>query len=486
VIFAGLGKRNMKQHALDDHKNTLLRSLPKIDEVMLLLEKRDVFSKTPRNIVRSVCRSVVEELRQEILKTDAEGKDLRLPSAEQVADGATRILKGLHEYRLRRVVNATGVILHTNLGRAPLCNDAVERLVEIAKGYSNLEYDLVKGERGLRYDHVQKILCELSGAEDALVVNNNAAALLLSLNTLAEGKEVIVSRGELVEIGGEFRIPEVMEKSGARLREVGTTNRTRLADYEKAIGPETRLILKVHTSNFKIVGFTEDAVLPSLVALGKTCGIPVMYDLGSGCFAELDCYGLEREPTVTDVLETGVSIITFSGDKLLGGPQAGIILGRRNILQEIKQNPLNRALRIDKLTLAALEATMMQYFQPERAMSRLRVLKALTEPLKDVDKRAKKLFSLLRKEHWEGVIMSVKKGFSMSGGGSLPTQEIPTILLSLVSKHLSPSNLEKRLRYLEIPIITRIADDEVLFDLRTIEEEEFSSIRNGLRQIFSS
>lgn len=476
----------MKKHAIDDHKNTLLRNLPKIDEVMLLLEKRDVFSKTPRNIVRSVCRSVVEELRQEILKTNTERKDLRLPSAEQVADRATRILQGLHEYRLRRVVNATGVILHTNLGRAPLCNDAVERLVEIAKGYSNLEYDLVKGERGLRYDHVQKILCELSGAEDALVVNNNAAALLLSLNTLAAGKEVIVSRGELVEIGGEFRIPEVMEKSGACLREVGTTNRTRLADYEKAIGPETGLILKVHTSNFRIVGFTEDAVLPSLVALGKTRGIPVMYDLGSGCFAELDCYGLEREPTVTDVLETGVSIITFSGDKLLGGPQAGIILGRRNVLQEIKQNPLNRALRIDKLTLAALEATMMQYFQPDRAISRLRVLKALTEPLKDVDKRVKKLLSLLRKERWEGVIMSVKKGFSMSGGGSLPTQEIPTLLLSLVSKHLSPSNLEERLRYLEIPIITRIADEEVLFDLRTIEEEEFSAIRNGLKQIFSS
>jgi L-seryl-tRNA(Ser) seleniumtransferase len=486
VIFAGLGKRNMKKHAIDDHKNTLLRNLPKIDEVMLLLEKRDVFSKTPRNIVRSVCRSVVEELRQEILKTNTERKDLRLPSAEQVADRATRILQGLHKYRLRRVVNATGVILHTNLGRAPLCNDAVERLVEIAKGYSNLEYDLVKGERGLRYDHVQKILCELSGAEDALVVNNNAAAVLLSLNTLAAGKEVIVSRGELVEIGGEFRIPEVMEKSGACLREVGTTNRTRLADYEKAIGPETGLILKVHTSNFRIVGFTEDAVLPSLVALGKTRGIPVMYDLGSGCFAELDCYGLEREPTVTDVLETGVSIITFSGDKLLGGPQAGIILGRRNVLQEIKQNPLNRALRIDKLTLAALEATMMQYFQPDRAISRLRVLKALTEPLKDVDKRVKKLLSLLRKERWEGVIMSVKKGFSMSGGGSLPTQEIPTLLLSLVSKHLSPSNLEERLRYLEIPIITRIADDEVLFDLRTIEEEEFSAIRNGLKQIFSS
>jgi len=476
----------MNKQMISDHKNALLRNLPKIDEVMLLLEKRDIFAKTPRTIVRSVCRSVVEDLRQDILNKKEDTKDITLPSAGQVADKAMQILNSLHQYHLRRVVNATGVILHTNLGRAPLCNDALERLREIAGGYSNLEYDLAKGERGLRYDHVQKILCELSGAEDALVVNNNAAAVLLSLNTLAEGKEVIVSRGELVEIGGEFRIPEVMEKSGARLLEVGTTNRTRLTDYEKAIGPETGLILKVHTSNFKIVGFTEDADLPSLVALGTARGIPVMYDLGSGCFVELDRYGLEREPTVADVLETGVNIITFSGDKLLGGPQAGIILGKRNILQEIKQNPLNRALRIDKLTLAALEATMMQYFQPERAMSRLRVLKALTEPLQDVDKRAKILLSLLRKERLEGLIISVKKGFSMSGGGSLPTQEIPTILLSVVSKHLSPSNLEECLRYLETPIIARIAEDEVLFDMRTIEEEEFPSIKNGLKKIFSS
>ncbi len=476
----------MKKHTIDDHKNALLRNLPKIDEVMLLLTKRDVFVQTPRNIVRSVCRSVVEELRQEILNTKADSKEIRLPAARQVADRAMQILQGLHQYRLRKVVNATGVILHTNLGRAPLCNDALQRLMEIAGGYSNLEYDLEKGERGLRYDHVQKILCELSGAEDALVVNNNAAAVLLALNTLAEGKEVIVSRGELVEIGGEFRIPEVMEKSGARLREVGTTNRTRLMDYEKAIGPETGLILKVHTSNFKIVGFTEDADLPSLVALGATRDIPVMYDLGSGCFAELDRYNLTREPTVTEVLKTGVNVITFSGDKLLGGPQAGIVLGEKGILRKIKQNPLNRALRIDKLTLAALEATMIQYFQPERAVSRLRVLKALTEPLKDIDKRAKKLLSLLRKEHLEGLIMSIKKGFSMSGGGSLPTQEIPTILLSIASKHLSPSNFEERLRYLDTPVIARIAEDEVLFDLRTIEEEEFPYIREGLKKIFSS
>ena len=475
----------MKKQKMDDHKNALLRSLPKIDEIMLSLEKRDAFVKTPRNIVKSACRSVVEELRREILEKNTDITDIRLPEIGQVADTVIHIIESLHQYRLRKVINATGVILHTNLGRAPLCTDALLRLVEIAGGYSNLEYDLEKGERGLRYNHVQKILCELSGAEDALVVNNNAAAVLLALNTLADGRDVIVSRGELVEIGGEFRIPEVMEKSGARLREVGTTNRTRLADYEKLVTPETGLILKVHTSNFKILGFTEDADLASLVVLGKNHGIPVMYDLGSGCFAELDRYGLEREPTVGDVLETGVNVITFSGDKLLGGPQAGIILGKKDIILKIKKNPLNRALRIDKLTLAALEATMLQYFQPETAVSRLRVLKALTEPLADVDRRAKKLLSMLKKAHFEWLDLSLKKGFSMSGGGSLPTQEIPTALLRVVSKRLSPSSLEERLRRLDVPIIVRIAEDEVLFDLRTIEEEEFPYIRDGLKTITS-
>ncbi|MEN6318700.1 MAG: L-seryl-tRNA(Sec) selenium transferase [Syntrophaceae bacterium] len=476
----------MKKQKMDDHTNTLLRGLPKIDEVMLYLEKREAFLKTPRNIVKSACRSVVEDLRQEILKNKMNITEIRLPDIEKVADTVMNIIESLHQYRLRKVINATGVILHTNLGRAPLCADALTRIAEIAGGYSNLEYDLAKGERGLRYNHVQKILCELSGAEDALVVNNNAAAVLLALNTLAESREVVVSRGELIEIGGEFRIPDVMEKSGARLREVGTTNRTRLADYENVVSPETGLILKVHTSNFKIIGFTEDADLASLVALGKNHGLPVMYDLGSGCFAELDRYGLEREPTVSDVLETGVDVITFSGDKLLGGPQAGIILGNKDILLKIKKNPLNRALRIDKLTLAALEATIMQYLQPEKAVNRLRVLKALTEPLADVDRRAKNLLSLLNKMHFEGLELSLKKGFSMSGGGSLPTQEIPTVLLRVVSKRLSPSSLEERLRSLDIPIIARIAENEVLFDLRTIEIEEFPYIRDGLKTITSS
>jgi L-seryl-tRNA(Ser) seleniumtransferase len=277
-----------------------------------------------------------------------------------------------------------------------------------------------------------------------------------------------------------------MEKSGARLREVGTTNRTRLSDYEKAIGTQTGLILKVHTSNFRIVGFTEEAEIGELVALGKKEGIPVMHDLGSGCFTELDRYGLEREPTVTDVLETGVDVVTFSGDKLLGGPQAGIILGKKDILGRIKQNPLNRALRIDKLTLAALEGTIMHYLQPDMAVRSLSVLKMLTEPVRDISKRAQKLLSMLKKERFDGITLSLKEGFSMAGGGSLPTQGIPTVLIRVVSERLSSAGLEERLRRLDVPIIVRISDEEVLFDLRTIAEAEYPLVKEGLKRAISA
>jgi L-seryl-tRNA(Ser) seleniumtransferase len=316
------------------------------------------------------------------------------------------------------------------------------------------------------------------------VVNNNAAAVLLTLNTLSEGKEGIVSRGELVEIGGEFRIPDIIAKSGALLREVGTTNRTRLADYADAIGPATGVILKVHTSNFRIMGFTEEVELSALVALGKKHGIPVMDDLGSGCCIELDRYGLGKEPTVQDAVACGVDVVTFSGDKLLGGPQAGIILGKKDILAKIKKNPLTRALRIDKLTLAALEETMKQYLDPEGAVAHLPVLKSLTEPLADIQKRAKKLLTLLQKiSNRKTLSFSIKKGASMAGGGALPTQEIPTALISVRSAHLTPNQLEEHLRHLEVPIIARIADDGLLLDLRTITEEEFAYIKEGFMKL---
>ncbi|MFA4916163.1 MAG: L-seryl-tRNA(Sec) selenium transferase [Syntrophales bacterium] len=471
---------------MDEREKALLSGLPKIDELMAILEKKNIYTKAPREIVKATCRSVVADLRDTILRRGSDKNSLYLPVAEQVADKVIGVIEGLHQYRLRRVVNATGTILHTNLGRAPLCREALERIQEVGGGYSNLEFDLARGQRGLRYDHVQSILCALSGAEDALVVNNNAAAVLLVLNTLAEGKEAIVSRGELIEIGGEFRIPEVMAKSGASIKEVGSTNRTRITDYENAVGENTGLILKVHTSNFKIMGFTEDTELVSLAALGKKHGVPVMNDLGSGCLLELDRYGLPREPTVSDVMKTGVDVVTFSGDKLLGGPQAGIILGKKKYLQMIKKNPLNRAIRIDKLTLAALEATMINYLQPEKAVCNLMVLKALTEPLINVAKRAKKLLAVLKRAHLEGLILSLKKGFSMAGGGSLPTCEIPTMLLVIQPARTSASSIEERLRCLDIPIIVRIAEEQILFDLRTVEEKEFAFIRDGLKSIVST
>ena len=468
---------------MDEHRKELLKHLPKIDEMMLRIEKRQGIAGCPREMVKEACRSVVEEIRGRILADPDKEGNLRLPTPEQAAVRAMEIVEGFGRYRLRRVINATGVILHTNLGRAPLCREAIERVVEVARGYSNLEYSLEKGERGLRYDHVRGLLCALTGAEDALVVNNNAAAVLLVLNALSEGKDAIVSRGELIEIGGEFRIPEVMEKSGARLREVGTTNRTRLSDYEKAIGPETGIILKVHTSNFRIMGFTEEANLTSLIVLGKKHHLPVVDDLGSGCFVELDRHGLEREPTVRDCLDAGADVVTFSGDKLLGGPQAGLILGKRATIEQIRKNPLNRALRIDKMTLAALEATLVKYLRPAEALTDLRVLRALTEPVAEVRQRAKRLAAMIRRALPEGTDIRLVSGVSMAGGGSLPTREIPTVLIGLRVANLSAAALESRLRRNETPVIVRVADDRALLDLRTVDPGEFAEIRDALSRI---
>ena len=468
---------------MDEHRKELLKHLPKIDEMMLRIEKRQGIAGCPREMVKEACRSVVEEIRGRILADPDKEGNLRLPTPEQAAVRAMEIVEGFGRYRLRRVINATGVILHTNLGRAPLCREAIERVVEVARGYSNLEYSLEKGERGLRYDHVRGLLCALTGAEDALVVNNNAAAVLLVLNALSEGKDAIVSRGELIEIGGEFRIPEVMEKSGARLREVGTTNRTRLSDYEKAIGPETGIILKVHTSNFRIMGFTEEANLTSLIVLGKKHHLPVVDDLGSGCFVELDRHGLEREPTVRDCLDAGADVVTFSGDKLLGGPQAGLILGKRAMIEQIRKNPLNRALRIDKMTLAALEATLVKYLHPAEALTDLRVLRSLTEPVAEVRKRAKRLAAMIRRALPEGTDIRLVSGVSMAGGGSLPTREIPTVLIGLRVANLSAAALESRLRRNETPVIVRVADDRALLDLRTVDPGEFAEIRDALSRI---
>jgi L-seryl-tRNA(Ser) seleniumtransferase len=355
-------------------------------------------------------------------------------------------------------------------------------MIDIARTYSNLEYDLNLGERGNRYTHVEEILCRLSGAESAMVVNNNAGAVLLALNTIAEGREVIVSRGELVEIGGAFRIPDVMRHSGALLREVGTTNRTYLSDYQKAIGPQTALLLKVHTSNFRVMGFTSDVSLQDLVALGSQHHLPVMNDLGSGCFVDLTRYGLEKEPTVQEAVKTGVDVVTFSGDKLLGGPQGGIILGKRSLLDLIKTNPLTRALRVDKLTLAALESTLLLYLDEKRAMEEIPTLWMLGLDMTRLRRKGRRLLKRLSGMATKGIQLSLKEDVSQVGGGALPLQELPTIVLAIKTLDFSVNDLEENLRKGEPPIISRIRKDELILDMRTVFDEEIPLLATGIEK----
>jgi len=450
-----------------------LRALPKVDELFLLPPLQSILKEHSKTLVIESIRRAVDKKRQAILKS----ADLRefLPAemdSDKWAEAVREELAEILRPSLRPVINATGVVLHTNLGRAPLAAEVLEHILEIAGGYSNLEFDLTTGERGSRYEHVEEILCRLSGAESALVVNNNAAAVLLSLNTLADGREVIVSRGQLVEIGGSFRIPDVMKKSGARLVEVGTTNRTHLRDYEQALGEKTALLLRVHTSNFRILGFTAEVPLRELVALGTSKNLPVMDDLGSGCLIDLSRFGLDPEPTVQEAVQAGADVVTFSGDKLLGGPQAGIILGKKRYLDPIKKNPLNRALRIDKLTLAGLESTLRLYLEGEQALTRLPAFRMLTVAIRDLERRSRRFLKNLAKEVGVLCRLRLKDDSSQVGGGALPIQELPTKVLALSPAKLSATDLEIRLRHGKPPVVVRIKENEILLDLRTVAKEE--------------
>ncbi len=456
-----------------EDRQRYLRALPKVDELLHRPFIQDLLKNHPKSLVVDSIRRVVGEKRQIILKSnDLQAMASTEMPVEQWLAAVEQELSALDRLSLRPVINATGVILHTNLGRAPLAREALENILEIARGYSNLELDLSTGDRGSRYAHVEELLCRLSGAESALVVNNKAAAVLLSLNTLAEGKEVIVSRGQLVEIGGSFRIPDVMKKSGARLVEVGTTNRTHLRDYEQAVSEKTSLLLRVHTSNFRIVGFTAEVSLRELVALGRSRDLPVMDDLGSGCLVDLSALGLDPEPTVQEAVRAGADVVTFSGDKLLGGPQAGIIVGQKRYLDPIKRNPLNRALRIDKLTLAGLESTLRLYQQGEQTLKRLPALRMLTGTTAELERRSKRLCGRLTKALGRQVRVSLKNESSQVGGGALPIQDLPTKVVALAPEKLSAADLEQRLRNSSPPVIVRIKDDEVLLDLRTVAQEE--------------
>jgi len=464
-------------------REQLLRKIPSVDEILSRSEIADLLKTHPRAVVVVAIRNGLARLRSEILNKE-KLSDLEdgLFSFDHLNPLFQREIELQIQPQLRRVINATGVVIHTNLGRSPLHPSALQHMMDVARTYSNLEYDLDLGERGSRYTHVEGILCRLSGAESAMVVNNNAGAVLLALNTLAEVKEVIVSRGELVEIGGAFRIPDVMKRSGALLREVGTTNRTYISDYQKAIGPQTALLLKVHTSNFRVMGFTSDTSLQELVQLGKQDHLPVMHDLGSGCLVDLTQYGLEKEPTVQEAIKTDVDVVTFSGDKLLGGPQAGIILGKKNFLDQIKINPLTRALRIDKLTLAALESTLLLYLDEERAMEEIPTLQMLKVDLSILKKRGRRLLKRLSETIKKRTEIALREDISQVGGGALPLQELPTIVLALKPIDFSVNSLEESLRKVEPPIISRISKDELILDMRTVFDEEIPLLAVGIEK----
>lgn len=459
-----------------------LRSLPAVDQLLNQDILRYLSAGIPRRLLLETVQETLNLYRARIMEAESreELEDMDL-SSPVLARESARLAQGRCAASLRPVINATGIVLHTNLGRAPLSNSAVDSMGCISGRYSNLELSLETGERGSRQSHVESLLCELTGAEAAAVVNNNAAAVLLVLNTLAKDREVIVSRGQLVEIGGSFRIPEVMSAGGAHLVEVGTTNKCYLKDYEKAIGDKTSLLLKVHTSNYRIMGFTGEVSREELVSLGRKAGLPVVEDLGSGVLVDLFRYGLPHEPRVQDCIAAGVSVVTFSGDKLLGGPQAGIILGSEEPVERCRANQLARALRVDKFTLAALEATLRLYWDEETAFREIPVLRMLTLDSAELKKRARRLLRLIRKEITNGQTDLVE-GASRVGGGALPLAEVPSFLVSFKPEGVTLLSLASRLRLGDPPVIARIQDDRFLFDVRTLGPGEDNLIASALKK----
>ncbi|HEY7650008.1 MAG TPA: L-seryl-tRNA(Sec) selenium transferase [Methylomirabilota bacterium] len=455
-------------------RGTALRGLPSVDAVVRRLAGLPELEPVPRARLTAMVRELLDAERQRLAAGEGPPEDL-----ESLTKRILRSLAQTGPFSLRPVVNATGVVLHTNLGRALLSPLALERLALTAGAYSNLELDLASKERGSRYAHVEALLRRLTGAEDALVVNNNAAAVLLALETLAHGKQVIVSRGELIEIGGEFRIPDIMLRSGAVLREVGATNRTHPRDYADAIGPETALLLKVHTSNYRVVGFTADVSSRELVELGRQRGLPVMEDLGSGSLIDLRPWGFPYEPTVQEVVASGVDLVSFSGDKLLGGPQAGIVVGRRELVARLKKNPWNRALRIDKLTLAALEATLYAY-DAGRALETVPTLRLLTEPLADVRRRARRLLTRIPEDVRRRLAARVVEDKAQVGGGALPTVELPSAAVARGATPAAARALGEALRRGDPPIIGRITNDLLLLDCRTILPSQVAAVASAI------
>ena len=451
-----------------DNKKELLRQLPKIDEVLKDRRLSAFLEETPRPLLAGAVKDAVCSLREAILKGEVES--VSQVDYERAVGLAMEILKDRRQPGLRPVINATGVILHTNLGRARLPEEAARWAYMAARNYSTLEYDLKKGQRGSRTAYVEELLCNLTGAESATVVNNNAAGVLIALTELAREKEVLVSRGELVEIGGSFRIPEIMELGGARLREVGTTNKTVLSDYEKAMGESTGMLLKVHTSNYRILGFTAETSLGELAQLGKKAKLPVVYDMGGGLLQNMERFGL-REPGVSDAIKAGADLVLFSGDKLLGGPQAGILAGKKAYVDRIRKHPLARALRPDKMTLAALEALLRIYGDPEAAVREIPVLAMIAAPREELLARARH-FADLVKGKTSRFHLEVVEVTGEIGGGTAPLLPLKSWGVAVSAEGVSPDRLEKQLRRGDPPVIARIYRDRLLLDMRTIESHE--------------
>ena len=462
-------------------RRALLRTLPAIDRLLGTPLLTELETTHPHILIREAAQNTVEDLRRQILDDQAALPNLDL---DAVATLITARVVQMARPSLRKVINGTGTLLHTNLGRAPLCSDALQAITDISQGYSNLEYDLDEGQRGKRFTHVEELICKLTGGEAATVVNNNAGAVMLALAALAGGRSAVVSRGELIEIGGSFRIPDIMAASGVGLIEVGTTNKTHLKDYAGALNSETALILKVHTSNYRILGFTEAVSGEDLAVLAHQHDIPVLEDLGSGLLMDLTPYGLPREPTVREALKTGIDLVTFSGDKLLGGPQAGIIVGNRDVIDKVRKHPMARALRIDKLTLAALGATLRLYLDPQKALKQIPTLRMLSLPVAELQKRCETLLVRLVAALGEAAGCTIIEAAATVGGGALPLAELPGRVISMVPKDMSLNELTTRLRSCEPAVVGRIQEDQFLIDPRTLNSSDEELLLQALQKVF--
>ena len=457
--------------------SSLFPLIPKMDVLLAHPAIADAQQELPYYALKEGSRAALDKLREDIRS----GAVTQLPELDALADEAISIARAMCKPHLRRVINGTGVVLHTNLGRAPLGEVAARAVYDAARGYSNLEYDIEAARRGSRFSHVEQLLCSLTGTEAAIAVNNNAAAVFLMLSALAAGKKVAISRGELVEIGGSFRVPEIMARSGAQLIEVGTTNKTHLSDYRRAIEEQgAEILLKVHTSNFQIVGFTEEVSVADLVALGREFGLPVFHDLGSGALFSDRSLGVPDGPTVEDSVKAGADVICFSGDKLLGGPQAGVAIGKKHYIDLMRKNQFARVVRIDKLTLAALEATLRLYRDPELAARTIPTLAMLGARQEDLHTRANAVMTALADRFGQVCDFSIAPDNGEVGGGSLPAVPLPTWVVELSPRTISVDGLEQALRAWEVPIVGRISHDKYLLDVRTLTEDDWADIQQAL------